>query len=99
MQANEIRAACESLVAPVSETMLELVSRVEPEYQELVRHNITLAGGGSQIFGLGEALEQALVEMGGGRVQMVSDVVFAGADGGLALALDAVDADWEQLVT
>jgi len=37
--------------------------------------------------------------MGGGRVQMVSDVVFAGADGGLALALDAVDADWEQLVT
>ena len=96
---NEIRAACESLVPPVSETMLELVSRVEPEYQEKVRYNITLAGGGSQIFGLGEALEQALVEMGGGRVQMVSDVVFAGADGGLALALDAVDADWEQLVT
>ena len=95
---NEIRAACESLVPPVSETMLELVSRVEPEYQEKVRYNITLAGGGSQIFGLGEALEQALVEMGGGRVQTVSDVVFAGADGGLALALDAVDADWEQLV-
>ena len=64
---NEIRAACESLVPPVSETMLELVSRVEPEYQEKVRYNITLAGGGSQIFGLGETLEQALVEMGGGR--------------------------------
>jgi rod shape-determining protein MreB and related proteins len=96
---GEIRAACESLVPPVSETMLELVSRVEPEYQEKVRHHITLAGGGSQIFGLGEALEQALVEMGGGRVQMVNDVVFAGADGGLALALDAVDADWEKLVT
>jgi rod shape-determining protein MreB len=96
---NEIRAACESLVPPVSETMLELVSRVEPEYQEKVRYNITLAGGGSQIFGLGEALEQALVEVGGGRVQMVSDAVFAGADGGLALAIDAVDADWEKLVT
>jgi hypothetical protein len=26
-------------------------------------------------------------------------VVFAGAAGGLALALDAVDADWEQLAT
>ena len=96
---KEIRAACESLVPPVSETMLELVSRVEPEYQEKVRHHITLAGGGSQIFGLGEALEQALVEVGGGRVQTVNDVVFAGADGGLALALDAVDTDWEQLVT
>jgi len=35
MQTNEIRAACESLVAPVSETMLELVSRVEPELQSL----------------------------------------------------------------
>ena len=46
------------------------------------------------IFGIG-----TLVEVGGGRVQMVSDVVFAGADGGLALALDAVDADWEKLVT
>jgi rod shape-determining protein MreB len=95
---SEIRAACESLVPPVSETMLELVSRVEPEYQEKVRYHITLAGGGSQIFGLGEALEHALVEMGGGKVQAVSDVVFAGADGGLALALDAMDADWEQLV-
>jgi rod shape-determining protein MreB len=96
---NEIRAACESLVPPVSETMLELVSRVEPEYQEKVRHNITLAGGGSQIFGLGQALEHALADMGGGRVQTVNDVIFVGADGGLALALDAVDADWEKLVT
>jgi len=96
---NEIRTACESLVPPVSETMLELVSRVEPEYQEKVRNNITLAGGGSQIFGLGQALEHALVDMGGGRVQTVNDVIFVGADGGLALALDAVDADWEKLVT
>ncbi len=95
---QEIRAACESLVPPVLETMLELVSRVEPEFQEKVRHNITLAGGGSQIVGLGQALEQALGDIGGGRVQMVHDVVFAGADGGLALALDAVDADWEKLV-
>jgi rod shape-determining protein MreB len=95
----EIRVACENLVPPVAETMLELVARVEPEFQEKVRHNITLAGGGSQIFGLGQALEQALAEVGGGRVQMVNDVVFAGADGGLALALDAVDEDWERLVT
>ena len=36
---------------------------------------------------------------GEGRVRMVSDVAFAGADGGLTLALDAVDADWERLVT
>src|SRR2546425_13182317 len=51
---DEIRAVCESLVPPGSETMLELVSRVEPEYQVKVRHHITLAGGGSQIFGRSE---------------------------------------------
>jgi rod shape-determining protein MreB len=96
---NEIRAACEILVPPVSETMLELLSRVEPEFQEKVRHNITLAGGGSQIFGLGEVLEHALADVGGGRVQTVNDAVFAGADGSLTLALDAMDADWENLVT
>ncbi|MGE3536561.1 MAG: rod shape-determining protein [Candidatus Tectimicrobiota bacterium] len=96
---SEIRQACESLLPPVVETMLELLAHVEPEFQEKVRYNITLAGGGSQIFGLGQALEQALNEVGGGRVQTVHDAVFAGADGGLALALDAVDADWERLIT
>ncbi|HKB71971.1 MAG TPA: rod shape-determining protein, partial [Thermoanaerobaculia bacterium] len=61
----EMRRACESLLGPISETMLDLVSRVEPEYQDDVRNNIILAGGGSQIPGLAEALEKTLGEMGG----------------------------------
>jgi rod shape-determining protein MreB len=93
----EMRRACESLLGPISETMLDLVSRVEPEYQEDVRNNIILAGGGSQIPGLASALEKTLGEMGGGRVRAVEDPVFAGSNGGLAIAVDAPDSDWESL--
>ena len=93
----EMRRACESLLGPISETMLDLVSRVEPEYQEDVRNNIILAGGGSRIPGLASALEKTLAEMGGGRVRAVEDPVFAGSNGGLAIAVDAPESDWESL--
>jgi rod shape-determining protein MreB len=94
---SEMRRACESLLGPISETMLDLLSRVEPEYQEDVRRNVILAGGGSQIPGLAAALEKTLDEMGGGRVRAVEDPVFAGSNGGLAIALDAPETDWESL--
>jgi rod shape-determining protein MreB len=93
----EMKKACESLLGPVTETMLDLLSRVEPEYQEKVRKNVVLAGGGSQIPGLAVAFEKALAEFGGGRVRAVEDPVFAGSDGSLAIALDAPEDDWEQL--
>jgi rod shape-determining protein MreB len=94
---GEMRRACESLLAPVSETMLDLLARVEPEYQERVRHNIVLAGGGSLIPGFARHLEQMLGEVGGGAVRKVEDPVFAGSNGSLALALDASDEEWERL--
>jgi rod shape-determining protein MreB len=93
----ELRTACESLIAPVSETMLDLVARVEPEYQHRVRHNVLLAGCCSLIQGLPEALQESMAEMGGGRVARVQDPIFAGSDGGLALAGDAAESDWEKL--
>jgi len=96
---DEMRSACESLVPPVAETMLDLLARVEPEFQERVRHNIILAGGTSLLRGLAESLQQALAEVGGGQVRSVADPAFAGADGGLAIALDALDSDWDMLTT
>jgi rod shape-determining protein MreB len=93
----ELRTACESLVGPISETMLDLVARVEPEYQQRVRNNVLLAGCCSLIQGLPEALQEHLGELGGGRVGRVQDPVFAGSDGGLSLATDAADGDWEKL--
>src|SRR5204862_1491087 len=94
---NEMRAACETLVPPTVETMLDLLSRVEPEFQERVRNNIILSGGGGLIRGLPEALQDALKQVGGGKVKYMRDPVFVGSDGGLALALDAPDTDWERL--
>jgi rod shape-determining protein MreB len=94
---NEMRAACETLLGPTIETMLDLLSRVEPDFQEKVRNNIILSGGGGLIKGLPEALEVALRQVGGGRVTYMKDPVFIGSDGGLALAIDAPDGDWDKL--
>ena len=94
---NEMRTACESILPPICETVIDLITRVEPEYQDKVRHNVILAGGSSLITGLTEALNKALLELGGGRTTVVKDPIFAGSDGGLQIATDASNADWEQL--
>jgi rod shape-determining protein MreB len=94
---EDLKTACETILAPVIETMLDLLSRVEPEFQERVRNNIILSGGGGLIAGLPQALEDALKQVGGGKVTYMKDPVFVGSDGGLALALDAPDGDWEKL--
>ncbi len=94
---NEMKAACETIIAPAVETMIDLLSRVEPEFQEKVRNNIILSGGGGLINGLAGALEDALKQVGGGKVTLMPDPVFLGSDGGLSLATDAPDNDWELL--
>ena len=48
---DDMRAACESIVAPIAETVADLVSRVSQEYQQRVLNNIVLAGGSSLITG------------------------------------------------
>lgn len=94
---NEMKNACETILGPTVETMLDLLSRVEPEFQERVRNNIILSGGGGLIRNLAASLEEALKQVGGGKVTYMQDPVFIGSDGGLALALDAPDGDWEKL--
>ena len=94
---DEMRNACESLVAPVAETMIDLIARVEPEYQDRIRNNVILSGGTSLTRGLSDRLQTILKEYGGGRVKVVDDPIFVGSDGGLAIATDAPDSDWERL--
>jgi len=93
-----MRQACESILPPLVESMLDLLSRVQPEYQERVRNNIVLSGGTGLIRGLGPRLEQELHSVGGGKVRVVKDPIFVGSDGGLAIAQDAPDSDWDRLV-
>ena len=94
---EQMRTACEGLLPALTETMLDLISRVEPEYQERVRDNVILSGGTGLIRGFGVALQSALDEIGGGRVRVVADPFHVGSDGGLALALDAPASEWERL--
>ncbi|MGD8440219.1 MAG: rod shape-determining protein [Holophagae bacterium] len=94
---DEVRQACESLGPPVAEAMLDLIASVESEYQDTVRQNVILAGGTSRMPGFGVYLERAMDDYGGGKVKVVKDPVYVGADGGLALAQDAPASDWEKL--
>jgi rod shape-determining protein MreB and related proteins len=93
----EMKTACESLVPPVVETMFALLAEVEPEFQERVRRNIIVAGGGGLIRNLGPRLQCALEKVGGGVVKTVEDPTFVGANGCLSIAGDAPDADWDKL--
>jgi rod shape-determining protein MreB and related proteins len=94
---SEMKNACESIVAPIVETMLDLLAGVEPEFQEKVRKNVILAGGGALIRNLGPKIQCALDKVGGGKVTVVEEPTYCGSDGCLAIAKDAPDSDWEKL--
>src|ERR1044071_1457390 len=70
---QEMRAACESILPPICETMITLLAKVEPEFQAKVRNNVVLAGGTSLIAGLADAITHALSDLGGGRATVVKD--------------------------
>jgi rod shape-determining protein MreB len=94
---GEMRQACESILPPIVESMLDLLSRAQPDYQEKIRNNIVVSGGTGLIRGLGPRLEQELQAVGGGKVKVVKDPIYVGSDGGLAIAMDAPESDWEKL--
>lgn len=93
----DIKQSCEGILPPILETIADLISRYEPDFQDQVRKNIYLAGGGSQIKGIADELEKALQEYGSFKISMVSDPLFAGADGALALAQDMPEEYWEEM--
>jgi len=95
---DEMRKACESVLPAIIENTMELIARFDPEYQAIVRENILLCGGGSQIHGLAKAIEEALQEDGPCSVTVVEDPTFAGADGALALAQDMPEKYWQDLL-
>lgn len=94
---NEMRQACEGILPPVIESMFDLLSRAQPDYQEKIRNNVVVSGGTGLIRGLGPRLEQELQQLGGGKVRVVKDPIYVGSDGGLAIAMDAPESDWERL--
>ncbi len=83
---SELRAACRVIVPPTIDAIAELIASYDPEFQEDLRNNVILAGGGSQMIGLPKLIEQGMKELGGGKVRRVEEPVFAGANGALKMA-------------
>jgi rod shape-determining protein MreB and related proteins len=79
---DDLRHACSRILPLIVETTIDLISRYEPEFQEQVRRNVYLAGGGSQMKGIAPALQQMLREYGAFKISVVDDPLFSGADGG-----------------
>src|SRR5690554_4500748 len=94
---DQIKQACESIIPPIVETTIDLVSHYEPEFQEQVKKNVFLAGGSSQIRGLIDVLEAELREYGSFKITKVDYPLYAGCDGALALAQDMPEEYWEDL--
>lgn len=94
---DEMQRACESILPAMVESTLELIAKFDPEYQDAIRDNIILGGGGSQIDGLAEYLEKTIGEFGPTTVKVVDDPLFGGADGALELAKEMPDDYWTEL--
>lgn len=94
---DSIKQACEIIVEPILDGIHKLIASFNPEFQDKLRNNIILGGGGSQMRGLNKRIEDGLERVGGGKVTVVDEPVYAGANGALSLALDMPSEYWQQL--
>ncbi len=94
---EELRRACESIMPAIAETMMEMIAKFDPEYQETLRSNIILAGGGSQLVGIEDYLVEATADFAPCKFSRVRDPLFAGADGALELAKDMPPEYWADI--
>lgn len=92
-----IREACTILVDPIVEAIHKLISTFDPEFQDRLRGNIILSGGGGMMDGLNKAIEDKLDRVGGAKVTVVEEPMYAGAGGALQLALDMPADYWQRL--
>ena len=95
---DELREACHSIVPEIVEGIKKLVATFDPEFQDGLKQNVVLAGGGSQILGLKKEIENHMKQtLGYGRVTKVEEPLYAGANGALMLCKDMPDEYWDQL--
>ncbi len=91
--------ACYSIIPPTVAALRNLVATYDPEFQDKMRGNILLGGGGSQMGRLGSAIEEALSEYGGGKVTTVEEPQYAGSNGAHKIALDMPEEYWKEFDT
>ena len=88
---------CLKLAQPISEAVQELVGTFDPEFQNKLRHNIIIAGGGSRLRGIDLAIEKSLEAYGGGDAVCVQDAEYCGSIGALKMCLEMPEQYWEVL--
>lgn len=89
--------ACLQLTQPISLAIQQLVGSFDPDFQEQLRNNVIVAGGGSRLKGIDRAIEKSLQAYGGGQAICVDDAEFCGSIGALKMCSDMPDEYWEQL--
>ncbi|MHC4392967.1 MAG: MamK family actin-like protein [Planctomycetota bacterium] len=95
---EELRKGCRMIVPPIVQAIHKLISTFDPDFQDKLRGNVLLGGGGSQITGLGRVLEETMKQMlGGGKVTHVEEPMYAGANGALKMAHDMPEEYWKRL--
>jgi rod shape-determining protein MreB len=94
---DDLRAACKGIVPGIVNSIAELIATFDPEFQEVLRSHVIVAGGGSQMIGLPALIEQGMEELGGGRVTRVEEPLYAGSNGALKMAQRMPKHFWKML--
>ncbi len=94
---QEVRQACESIVAEIIEQTEKLIATFDPNDQADAVANILLAGGGSQIAGLDQMIIAGLQGYGEVAIQKIAEVVYTSCEGGIKLASELPPDFWDQM--
>ena len=94
---EDIRSVCESIVPDICEHLETLITKFNPEDQELALKNIVLAGGGSRIRGLAKMIGEQMHDYGEVKVTAVSNPEYVGCAGALKLATEIPLEMWGQV--
>ncbi len=92
-----LRESCLKLTQPVCEAVQKLVGTFDADFQEKLRNNIIIAGGGSRLKGIDRAVEKSLENYGGGNAATVQDAEYCGSIGALKMAMEMPEEYWEKI--
>ena len=85
-----ILEACELIIPKIGNAIKRNVAGADPEYQQILRNNIILSGGGSLIDGIADRCQE-IADIGDVRVWCVEDPINSVAAGALKLASEMPD--------
>lgn len=88
---------CLKYTHPICKAIQDLVGTFDPDFQEKLRNNIIIAGGGSRLKGIDIATEKSLHEYGGGNAVCVQDAEYCGSVGALKMCMEMPEEYWEKI--